>query len=276
MSARPNSEIKMLSAIVVAVALLCSAHAYDECQAEFDETTSLQFEQQSLDEIEGSAKPCCLPSQLTGGLSLKTLIKPRRRAEEEDVDGKRPRKPIGVFAQGTFAVDYSKGKFRVNQEGVVSDKSRFNFSTIQIQDKKTLYIVDWQKKICIIRPAEKPIDQCVSPNATLLSQPTFGLKNAGLKVNIFGQKFFTKDSCGGALVIVTTNKCAPFVIESEVFTRDSITLSSMSYYNQQASIKDSSVFNPPAYCRKASEVGYDFVDEELPPLIRESVKMANY
>jgi hypothetical protein len=275
----------MLSAIVVAVALLCSAHAYDECQQEFDETTSLSFDQRSLDEIEGSAKPCCLPQQLTGGISLKTIIRPRRRAGDDNVNagfegidagfGQRPRhKPIGVLAQGCFAVDYSKGKIRVNEQGVVSDKSRFNFSVIQ--DKKSLYIVDWQKKVCVIRPASNPLNQCISPNATLLAQPTFGLKDAGLKVNIYGQKFSTQDSCGGALVLVTSNKCAPFVIDSEVFTRDSITLSSMSYYDQQASIKDASVFNPPAYCRKTTEVGYDFIDEELPTLIKHFVQMANF
>lgn len=286
----------MLAVIVVATALLCGANAYEGCEQEFEESATLQLEAHSIEDLEGSAKPCCLPQQLQGGLYLKSAIKCRRRAGDEDenedmhfdhVDPgfdnpdkrRRPHKPLYVKAEGCFAVDYGKGKLRVNERGIASNKAQFNFSIIQDTSAKSLYIINWQKNLCVIRPSTAKLQQCISPNATLLAQPTFGLANSGssgVKVNIYGQRFSTQDACGGALSLVTTNKCAPFVVEAEVFTRKRSIYTAISYHDEQTTISNPNVFTPPTFCKKTSEVGYDFIDDELPHLIQHFVKEETY
>lgn len=287
----------MLAAIVLATALLCGAQAYEGCEQEFEESTTLQLDSHPIDDLEGSAKPCCLPQQLQGGLYLSSAIKCRRRAGDEDEsedmhfdhirvdpgfdnpDKRRRNKPTYVKAEGCFAIDYGKGKLRVNERGFTSNKVHFNFSMILDTSAKSVYIINWQKNICVIRPSTAKLQQCISPNATLLAQPTFGLANsagAGVKVNVYGQRFATKDACGGALSLVTTNKCAPFTAEAEVFTRKRTIYSAISYHDEQTTISNPNVFTPPSFCRKTSEVGYDFIDEELPHLIQHFLREETY
>lgn len=258
--------------IGVVAALLCSTYAQNECEQEFEDSP-ISF----IPPEEGfePAKPCCLPQKLQGGIWLTTIIKSNRPKEEESDFSKprpRPRKPVVVHAFANYAVDYGKGRLAVNEAGFTSNKYKFNVTVIQAADKKAMYIVDWQTSKCFVRPFSK-LQQCISANATLLAQPSFGITGTseGLKTNVYGLHYSTPEGCGRALSVVTAGKCAPFSIAAEFRSRERSVYSSMTYHDQKTSISNPNVFNPPAFCSKASSDVFDV--EMLPAAIKHFAQM---
>lgn len=267
----------MIVIAIVSVALFCSASAVsvEECEQEEFDLPSLQFlttEETTGDEV--AAKGCCLPGRLEGGLWLKKIVKFNRRSMD-DVDteyevDKRGRKPIVIDASGNFSVDYGKKRLVVNEVGIVANsKVVFNVSVIQAADIKTVYIIDWNSKKCAVKPFDHGLNQCV--NATLLTQSNFGIAGSsrdGLKVNIYGQKFATKEACGGAITIVTAYQCAPFNMAVELRSKRMNVYESITYHDLKTTIKNPTVFNPPSFCRKPSDEADEINIEELPHLIQ--------
>jgi len=260
----------MIVIAIVSIALLCSAHAVslDECEKEEYNHPSLQFltTEETNDDV--AAKGCCLPGQLQGGLWLKKLIKFNRRSD--DVEADKPRKPILIEASGNFSVDYGKQRLVVNEVGIVANsKIVFNVSVIQAADIKSLFIIDWNNKKCAVKAFVAPLVQCI--NATLLTQSNFGISGASqdsLKVNIYGKKFATKNACGGAITIVTANKCAPFNVALELRSKEANVYESVTYHDLKTSIRDTTIFNPPSFCKKPGNEADEINIEELPHLIQ--------